>query len=211
MVNITKIAEKYIAEHPSVKDCVKNKLINYSSLTRQIAKEENIDLKKNFDAILIACRRYAQKIKAEKVREKKIIEVIKQSKIEIKNKIIVVVVEKTIYFDHLIDLEKEIKKKAELFHVIQGTNAITIITADDFLPLIKKMFKQKIIETHTDLVEITLKSPKEIEETPGVLSYLYSLFGEHNINIMETMSCWTDTLFVVKEEDIGKVMEALRL
>ena len=50
MVNITKITENYINKHPSVKDCVKNKLINYSSLTRQIAKNENIDLKKNFDA-----------------------------------------------------------------------------------------------------------------------------------------------------------------
>jgi len=38
-MNITKLSEKYINEHPSIKDCVRKGLINYSSLTRQIASE----------------------------------------------------------------------------------------------------------------------------------------------------------------------------
>ena len=61
-----------------------------------------------------------------------------------------------------------------------------------------------------NLAEITIKSPKEIETTPGTYAYLCSLFGENNINIIETLSCWTDTIFLVKEEDVGKVMGLLR-
>jgi len=210
MANITKLTEAYISEHPSIKDCIKKGLINYSSLTRQIAKDLNLELKRNFDAILIACRRYYRKVKSEETNEKGILNILKQSKVEIKNKIIAIVIEKNIFLDNLLALEKEIKKKAEVFHIIEGTSAITIVTSEDFLIEIRKLFKNKIIKENSSLIEITLKSPKEIETTAGVAPYVYSLFGEHGINIVETMSCWTDTLFVIEEKDIAKAMEILR-
>ncbi|MDP6139498.1 MAG: hypothetical protein QGI89_05420, partial [Candidatus Woesearchaeota archaeon] len=75
MVNVTNLTEKYIAEHPFVKDCLKRGLINYSSLTRQICLELNLNAKDNFDAVLIACRRFYRKIKAEATIEKKILDI----------------------------------------------------------------------------------------------------------------------------------------
>lgn len=210
MPSITKLTESCILQHPSIKDCLKNGLINYSSLSRQIASELNLDLKKNFDAILIACRRLKRKLKKEEVFEAKILKILKESKIEIKNKAVAVVLEKGIFFENLIALEKEAKKRKEIFRVIEGISAITIITAEDFVDLIKKYFKSRIILENKNLAEITIKSPKEIETTPGAYAYLCSLFGENNINIVETLSCWTDTIFLVKEEDVGKVMGLLR-
>ena len=209
-MNITKLTESYILEHPSVKDCLKNNLINYSSLSRQIASDLNINLKKNFDAILIACRRFKRKMKKEEIFENKILKILKKSSIEIKNKIIAVVLERDIFFDNLINLEKEIRKRKEIFRVIEGISAITIITTENFLDLIKKYFKNKVILENRNLAEITIKSPEEIETTQGTYAYLCSLFGENNINIVETLSCYTDTIFLVKEEDVGKVMGLLR-
>ena len=185
-------------------------MINYSSLTRQIASDNEIDLKKNFDAILIACRRYFRKVKKEDILEKKIIDILRRSKLEVKNKIIVVVVEKDIYFNHLIDLHKEVKKKAEVFHIIEGSNTITLITAAEFLEQIKKLFKAKILRISENLAEINLKSSEEMEKTPGVMAYLTTLLAENGINIIETMSTWTDTLFVISEDDIAKVMSVLK-
>ena len=210
MPNITKLTEQYISEHPSIKDALKKGLINYSKLTRQIADELDIDLKKNFDAILIACRRYYRKVKKEETLEKGILDILKRSKVEVKNKIIAVVLDKSIFFESLLNLGKEIKKKGDIFHIIEGTSAITIITSEEYADKIKKLFKNKIIKLNDKLVEITLKSPTEIENIAGVVPYLYSLFGEHGINIVETLSCWTDTIFVVEEKDIAKVMEVLR-
>ena len=210
MPNITKLTEDYILQHPSIKDCLKNGLINYSSLSRQIASELKLDLKKNFDAILIACRRFKRKLKKEEISESKILKILKESKVEIKNKIIAVVLEKDIFFGNLHNLEKEIKKRKEIFRVIEGASGITLITTEDFLDLIKKYFKNKIILENKNLAEITIKSPKEIETTPGTYAYMCSLFGENNINIVETLSCWTDTIFLIKENDVGKVMNLLR-
>src|SRR3989338_7344548 len=145
-------------------------MINYSKLTRQIASDIKIDLKNNFDAILIACRRYHGKIKSESTVEAKILNVLKQSKVEIKNKIIVVVVEKNIYLDNLLDLEKEVRKNTEVFHVIEGTNSMTLVTGEEFLEKIRKLFRNKIIKENRNLIEIILKSPKEIETVPGIIS-----------------------------------------
>ena len=119
MVNITRLTENYISQHPSIKDCLKNGLINYSSLSRQIVSELNLNLNKNFDAILIACRRFKRKLKKEDIFENRILKILKESKIEIKNKIIAVVLEKDIFFGNLFQIEKEIKKKREIFRVIE--------------------------------------------------------------------------------------------
>ena len=209
-MNITKLTEQYISEHPFVKDCLKKGLVNYSSLTRQICLDQDLDAKKNFDAVLIACRRYYQKIKTEATTEKKILDILKNSKIEVKNKINVVVLEKNIIFSNLLDIEKEAKKLLDTFHIIEGANAVTIITSNDFSKRIKRTFRNKIIKENTDLVEVILKSPQQIETTAGVVSYVYSLLGENGVNIFETLRCWTDTIFLVEEKDLSKVMELLR-
>ncbi len=208
--NITKLTESYVMGHPSVKDCLKNGLINYSSLSRQIASELGLDIKKNFDAILIACRRLKRKLKKEEISENKIAGILKDSKIEIKNKIIAIVLEKDIFFENLVMMGKEIKRKKEVFMVIEGASGITVITTEEFLELIKRYFKNKVIAENRGLAEITIKSPKEIENVPGTYAYICSLFGENNINIVETLSCWTDTILLVKEEDVGKAMGLLR-
>ncbi len=208
-MNITKITEQYVAEHPFVKDCLKKGLINYSSLTRQICLDLNLD-KKNFDAVLIACRRFYKKIKTEATIEKNITEILKNSKIEVKNKITSLVLEKDIIVPNLLGLEQEAKKILETFHIIEGTTSIVIITSNEFAKKVKKVFRNKIIKENTNLAEVILKSPKKIETTSGVISYIYSLLGENNINIFETLSCWTDTIFLVEEKDLSRVMEFLR-
>lgn len=205
-MNITKETERYINEHPSIKDCLKKGLINYSALSRDIAKELEV---KNIDAILIACRRYKRKLKSS-LSGKKIIEVLKDSKLEIKNKLIAVIIESDVYSPLIVELEKIITRKKEAFHIIQGSRTITLVTSEEFLKDIKKIFKNKIIKINEDLVEVIVKSTEKIETTPGVMAYLYSLFADAQINIIETMSTWTDTLFLIDKKDVSKVMDILR-
>ena len=208
--SITKVVEGYILEHPSIKDSLKNGLINYSALSRHISNELGLTPKKNFDAVLIACRRMQEKLKKEEVAENRILRVLKNSRIEIKNKVIAVVLEKGVFFGTLLNLERDVRKKNEIFRIIEGASAVTVITAEEFLDTIRKYFRNSIIVENTRLAEITIKSPKEIETTPGAYAYLCSLLGENNINIVETLSCWTDTIFLVDEKDAGKVMGLLR-
>jgi aspartokinase len=75
---------------------------------------------------------------------------------------------------------------------------------------LRSVFKANLIQLTKDLALITLKSPEELEGTSGVMDYLYSIFGENGINIVETMSCWTDTIFVISEDDVQKVIKFLK-
>jgi hypothetical protein len=203
-----KLTERYIAEHPSIKDCLKKDLINYSKLSREIAKELSIEKKTSIEAILIACRRYAAKLKQEEILEKRILDILKKSELDIKNKIVVAIIDKKIYLDNLINIEEKIRKSADVFYAIEGTRAFTVITSEKYLKDLKSLFD--IIKVSKDLAMVTVRSPENIEDVPGVVSYLYSIFGEHGVNIVETMSCWTDTIFVVSEDDLPLVLKFLK-
>ena len=208
-MNITKLTEKFVQEHPYIRSCLKKGLINYSSLARMIASQNNLDINKNFDAILIACRRYKEKTKQDS-NEKEIMELLGNSKLEVKNKIVAVVLESSTPHTNIDLVEKKVRKQNEVFRLIEGASSITLVTADEYSKLIHYTFKQNIIKETKGLVEITLKTSKDIEDIPGVMAFLYSLFAEFGINIIETMSCWTDTIFLIDEKDLAKVMEVLR-
>tara|TARA_B100001964_G_C14016667_1_gene501891 strand:+ start:165 stop:797 length:633 start_codon:yes stop_codon:yes gene_type:complete len=209
MTSITKLTEKYIDSHPSIKDCLKKDLINYSKLSRLIAEdfdEKNI----NFEAILIASRRFQEKLKKSPILEDKIISFLKNSELDIKNKVVVTIIDKLVYPGSLIDFEKEIKKNKDIFFSIEGTGGIILITSEKYLPKLKKLFKSSIIKIRQNLVMIIIKCSKELENTPGISAFLYSKFGENGVNIVETMSCWTDNIFIIDEKDLTRTMEFLK-
>ena len=63
MQTVTGVTQNYIAERPSLQMALRQDLINYSKLARQICKEHKI---KQFDAVLISIRRYAEKLQKQK-------------------------------------------------------------------------------------------------------------------------------------------------
>ena len=208
-MNIAKLTEKYIIDHPHIRSTIKKGLINYSGLTRLIAKENNINIKDHFDAILIACRRYKEKIKKDNNQEE-ILDLLKKSKIEVKNKIAVIVLENSIPRQNLEKIEKDVRSENITFRLIESATVITVITGEDYIEKIEKTAKNNIIKITPGLVEVTLKTSKDIENIPGVMAFLYSLFAEYDINIIETMSCWTDTIFALQEKDLAKAMQVMR-
>ena len=208
MPTTTELTEEYVSEHRSIKDCLKKGVINYSALARLIGKELGIEKKTSKEAILIAARRYKDKIKGQAL-EDKIIGLFKSSNIEIKNNIVISTLDKNIYPDALIDIEKTIKKDKDLFFSIEGTKTITIIIQQKAKKLIEQKFKNNIIKERENLSLITISSPG-IENTPGAVYYISGLFFEHEINIEEFMSCHHDTLIVIESKNINKSMNFLK-
>lgn len=202
-MNITKAVEEYVDFSPSIKDCLKEQVINYSDLSRKIIKETSLK-QSDFDAILVALRRYTKKINALPSFEKRIQKVLSQSKLTITNRVGVIVLEKHIYSDDLLALEKKIKKARDVFYAIEGSGVITIITSEYYLEEIRKTFRANMIKDWNHLALIVISSPEDIEEIPGVYAHLASLLSQKGINVYETMSCWSETLFVVAEKDISR-------
>jgi len=208
MPTTTELTNDYIFRHSSVKNCLKKGLINYSALARLIADDIGERKKTSNEAILIAARRFKEKLKKDEDIEKTIIEKIKESNTEIKNNIVVFTLEKNIYPDSLIDIEREIKKEKALFFSVEGTKTITLIIQRQNLDLIEKRFKHNIIEKKENLSLITI-AMKDTGKIPGIVSYISTILFENNINIEEFMSCYDDTIIVIRSEDIPKIMQFL--
>jgi len=203
------LTTEYVNEHPHIKNCLKKGMINYSSLARVIAKELKIEKSSSKEAILVAARRFHEKLKNEKVYEKDIVKLLEKSDIEIKNKICIFILEKQINLDHIDEIQKNIRKHSGVFYILEGSDNYTIIIQQKYSNLIEKKFRQKINIKNQDLVMINIKSPKEIETTQGVISYLTSLFSQNGVNIYEFLSCWTDTIFIISSKDLNKTISFL--
>jgi len=205
-MSISRITHKYIREHPSVQDCLERGLINYSALAREICDSTEAD---SFDAVLVACRRYFQKKRTHVSREKKIVSLLQKSKVRVRNKIAVATIEKSKGIEQALEIQNVIKKEKGDFNLIEGEDVFTIITNVEYLPLIKKVFATGVVKSSSGLAQITMIFGENLEMTPGVLSFIYRMFAEYDINIREEMSCWKDVMVVVEEKDVARVMQML--
>jgi len=67
----------------------------------------------------------------------------------------------------------------------------------------------EILEEGDDYAAMTVQSPKSIISTPGCLISFYNQLSRRHVNIEDTVSCFTDTIIVVKMKDVGKAFDAL--
>ncbi len=198
----SELTVEYIKEHPHIKSCLKKGLINYSSLARLVSKELDLENKTSKEAVLIASRRYRTKLESELSHDQRIRCLLEKSELSIRNKIAVLVIEKKQGFDP--ELQKD------TLYVLEGSDNFTVITHEKGAEVIRKRYRNRMMQDNKDMALISIKSPKEIESTIGVVSYLTSLFAENGVNISEFLSCWRDTLFIIDKKDAVKAMEFLR-
>ena len=198
------LAEKtrmYIDAHPSIKDCVAKGLINYSSLARMIMKDIGVD---NEEAVMIACRRYASKLSVTTDHELSILRILKDSRLEMRTKTCIVTAKNDWSVLHKMDnLFKDLWNENSIMQCVQSASAVTII-ADTLLKerIIDTVGRFNLIKVRENLVEIAVKSPEKIVDTSGVIAYLITNLSDAGINIEETVSCHTDTIFIVGESDM---------
>ena len=208
-MSISRVTQRYIREHPSIADCLERGLINYSALAREICEVEKLD--GAFDAVLVACRRmHAKQQERSRVQhEKKILGLVKRSKVRIRNKIAVVIIDRPQSLYRALELQKSIRDDRGDFNLIEGEEVITVITNVDYLNKLRDLFGAKIRKMSRGLVQITMIFDESLETVSGVVAYVYRLFAEHDINIREEMSCWTDIMVVIDERDMPKAMQVI--
>lgn len=205
-VPIAQVVRDYVDTHPSIKDCLKDDLVNLSALARQIMKERAIT---QMEATLVACRRY--KDASPRHSERTIRQTLAKSKVEMSSKVAIV----TLRNDWQIygRLQGFLRKALSEGHVpklIQGSKAITLITDENTAATVEEEIgKTNLLAFEKGLVEIAVTSPESIRTTPGIMAFLYSSLASNGINIVETMSTYTDTIFIVEPENMMRSFEVL--
>lgn len=207
-MNISEQTNRYIAERPSVKECMRRGLVNYSALAREICDHLGSS---QFDAVLVACRRYLQRIRNQASSEKRIIDLVRRARVRLRNKIAVAIIEKPRDYERLYRLQRDIKLARGDFNLVEGEDSLTLITNTEYLGVIREAFKGRIRKITEDQVQITMLFDEKIETTAGVVAFIYSLLAEHGINVREEMSCWTEVMLVLDELDAARAMRVLSL
>lgn len=178
----------YLKNKPYVLEALEKGIVNLSELSRQIQDELGT---KDIVAIKAALRRFSEELQKHKQkREEKVLELLKKSGVSVFDRKSVVIATR--------ELEIENGMKVNLL------NKIVYLLDKNNLP--RKLGALKI---HDNCTMIVIHSPEELETTPGVVAFLTTLLAEQKINIIEFISCWTETIIVVEKKDSLRAYETL--
>ncbi len=189
MAKISELVWLWVKQRPHVQEALEKRIVNHSALARVINRE----IKGSDEAIKMALIRIARKLrKKKKYFEKRILSILRDSTLEVRSKIAIVVSRKRIEGDFI----AEAKVTSGYVYVVEESD-------------LRNIKKKGIIEVEKNLDLIRINSPKEIEKIPGVTSYLLDSLSSENINLQHIIACHRDTLMITSEVDTPETFKIL--
>src|SRR5919206_699151 len=207
--SITSAVKEVITNDLSFQDSLQRDYCNISALARLIKSQIDTMLggrNSSIESIVTALKRSRRDYN---VSEKPIASILARSTISVRTDVAKLSAAKS---------RKTIEKVAKamiqnvgnFISVSESIMSITLIFDDVLLDDVKAMFaSDDILEIENGLAAIIVQSPEEIIKTPGCAIAFYNQLARRHINIEDTVSCYTDTIVLVKMEQVGKAFNAL--
>ena len=188
IMTIAQNVRSHLRNKPYLLEALEKGIVNLSELSRQIQEELKIG---NTSAVKAALRRFSEELQKHKQkREEKVLQVLKRSGIAVYDRKSVMITTK--------EINTKTGMKVDLLN-----KYVYLLDRGDMPERINAIVK------HDNCTMIVMHSPEELEATPGVVAFLTTLLAEQNVNIIEFISCWTETIIVVKKKDSLKAYEVL--
>src|SRR5512136_561691 len=188
IMTIAQNVRNHLRNKPYLLEALEKGIVNLSGLSRQIQVELKTD---NTSAVKAALRRFSAELQRHKQkREEKVLQLLRRSGIAVYDRKSVIIT------------TKEVETK----------NGLKLDLLDKYVYLLDRSDLPERISAlvkHENCTMIVVHSPEELEATPGVVAFLATLLAEQNINIIEFISCWTETIMVVEKKDSLKTYEVL--
>jgi aspartokinase len=187
-MTIAQNVRSHLQNKPYLLEALEKGIVNLSELSRQIQEELKIG---NTSAVKAALRRFSEELQKHKQkREEKVLQVLKRSAMAVYDRKSVTIT------------TKEINTKTGMKVDLLNKYVYLLDRAD-----MPKRFNALV--KHDNCTMIVMHSPEELEATPGVVAFLTTLLAEQNVNIIEFISCWTETIIVVEKKDSLKAYKVL--
>ena len=188
IMTIAQNVRSHLRNKPYVLEALEKGIVNLSELSRQIQEELKIN---NTSAVKAALRRFSEELQKNKQkREEKVLQVLKRSGIAVYDRKSVIITTK--------EINTKTGMKVDLLD-----KYVYLLDRGDLPARVKALVK------HENCTMIVMHSPEELEATPGVVAFLTTLLAEQNVNIIEFISCWTETIIVIEKKDSLKAYEIL--
>jgi aspartokinase len=206
--SITEAVREMVGGDLSFQDSLQRNYCNISALSRLIKPQIDKMLGKDtsIESIITALKRSKYDYN---IREKPIASILAASTITVNTDVAKVSAKKS---------KKTIEKVAKamiqsagnFISISESIMSITLVFDDLLLQDVKVMFAyDDILEVENGLAAIIIHSPEDIIKTPGCAIAFYNQLARRHINIEDTVSCYTDTIVLVKMEQVGKAFNAL--
>jgi hypothetical protein len=176
--SVAQMVRETIQARPSLLDALNMRIVNYSALARLLQKELG---EGSLEAVKAAIIRVAEEISNDRsLREEAVRSILKESKVTLQDKIGVVISPIRLEIPHIVAAQLT----DQFVYVVDQT----IIT--DPLP--------ELVQFQKNLVALILLSPALVETTPGFVAFVTQLLASRNINIVEFISCSTNTIIILE-------------
>ena len=205
--SVARRVREYLDGHPAVADALRLDIGNYSAIARRISAELGIP---PTAGIVAACRRYPRG-RGASFRETGVRRVLRKSRIETRTKVAAITLGLGAdVLQRLGDVVEELLDENSLCRVIQVSRGTVVIVDEDSVLRVTRVLRgSQVVAVRKGLVELAVTSPESIEQTPGLLTLLTGVLSAQGINIVEALSCFTDTIFLLDQEDLHPAMGVL--
>lgn len=206
--SIAKITRDLIESDLSIQDSIARDYVNISGVARLLKpKIEKINKTNvNEEAIITAIKRITPKYNT---ISNEIMEIISKSSINVRTGVSKLSVVKNKRNQEKIR-NAMINNKEEFIQISEATSALTVIYSQEFRKELTRRFNNaEILEDSVNLAAIIVHSPIEVINIPGFVFTIYGQVAKRQINIEDTVSCFTDTIIVVKTKDVAMTFSAL--
>ncbi len=192
----------------SLQDALSRKYGNYTAIARLIKPKVEKDLgrKVNFESLVTSVKRIKPRYQ---ISSGGIEGVLAQSVVNVRTDVAKLNLEKS---KRSLEAARNVMAtyQEEFLQISESNSAITMIFDQKLLEEIHKKFHDDdVLDEQSDLAAIIVHSPTEIVRTPGVVLSLYTKIAENHVNIEDTVSCFTDTIVVIRMDDVARTFSTL--
>ncbi|EKE13203.1 MAG: hypothetical protein ACD_13C00058G0002 [uncultured bacterium] len=213
MISTTNVVEELIKKAPFLETAMAEDLVNYSSLARYLKPEIEKRLFKDIKegAIIMALKRASIRLKSTIPKSNEILKNL--GDITIRSNLIdyTFLNSPTLGDAQNKILEATAGRKDIFMTVSHGISQVTVIASEAVEKDIKEIFKHETaICSISDLSSLTIRIPEEATKTPGVLYSILKVLAWEGINMIETISTYTELTIILGTKDIERAFSLLK-
>lgn len=215
-VSVAEATRELLEQKPFLKDLMDMEAVNYRGLARNFredVKEKTGKEKVNIDSIVVAIRRYEEDISLKSGWSEKIQDVLRDSELSMAGDIVYYTLPRERKYHELaLDLYDQIEDRSgDRVYLLQSDAEIGLVTNKSNIEFIEeKISENDLKHVERDAAMVVMDSPEEILEANGILSYLTEKIIANGIGVLEMFSTYTETVFLVKEEQSTELYSVLR-
>lgn len=215
-VSVAEATRELLEKKPFLKELMDMDAVNYRGLARNFkeqVKQKTGKEKVNLDSIVVAIRRYEEDLSLTDSWTERIQRVLQDSELSMAGDIVYYTLPRERKYHELaLDLYDQIDRRSgDRIYLLQSDAEIGLVTNKSNLDLIEdKVDETDIKHVERNAAMVVMDSPEEILEANGVLSYLTEKIISNGIGVLEMFSTYTETVFLVREEQSTQLYSTLR-